>query len=59
LIGRRRRHIAGGARRIVGADQRELGSASVRLPAAGFLNLIFDDKAPQSLLDEFAAYRDV
>jgi 2-polyprenyl-6-methoxyphenol hydroxylase-like FAD-dependent oxidoreductase len=23
------------------------------------LDLIFDDKAPQSLLDEFAAYRDV
>ena len=23
------------------------------------LDLVFDDKAPQSLLDEFAAYRDV
>jgi hypothetical protein len=33
-------------------------SASVPLPAVGFLNLTFDDKASSSLLDEFATYRD-
>jgi hypothetical protein len=41
------------------ADRRECGmSASARLPAAGSLNLISDDKLPESLPDEFAAHRD-
>jgi hypothetical protein len=45
--------------RIVDADQVGWDIGVRPATAAGFLILIFDDKAPQSLLDEFAAYRDV